>query len=133
MKDLKHPAKSLYQNELNLEDEIIAPEEDYHMVTGANRQLRRQILQNAQFLYDTTGSHASRDTSTSTKTQFDPNNQTAIAIKKLDTLNHCFSPKNNHPPSLVSSKNSGGAQWNNPLDQKRNFDRKSNKQMMMMI
>ena len=30
MKDLKHPAKSLYHNELNLEDEIIALEEDYH-------------------------------------------------------------------------------------------------------
>ena len=30
MKDLKKPAKSLYQNELNLEDEIIASEEDYH-------------------------------------------------------------------------------------------------------
>ena len=30
MKDLRHPAKSLYQNELNLEDEIIASEEDYH-------------------------------------------------------------------------------------------------------
>ena len=54
MKDLRHPAKSLYQNELNLEDEIIASEEDYHMVTGANRQLRRQISQNTHFLYDTT-------------------------------------------------------------------------------
>ena len=30
MKDLKHPAKSLYQNELNLEDGIIASKEDYH-------------------------------------------------------------------------------------------------------
>ena len=30
MKELKHPAKSLYQNELNLEDEIIAPEEEYN-------------------------------------------------------------------------------------------------------
>ena len=30
MKDLKHPAKSLYQNELNLEDRITASEEDYH-------------------------------------------------------------------------------------------------------
>ena len=30
MNDLRHPAKSLYQNELNLEDEIIASEEDYH-------------------------------------------------------------------------------------------------------
>ena len=39
MKDLKHPAKSLYQNELNLEDEIIASEEDYHMVTGANNSI----------------------------------------------------------------------------------------------
>ena len=42
MNDLKHPAKSLYQNELNLEDEIIASEEDYHMVTGPNQQLHRQ-------------------------------------------------------------------------------------------
>ena len=99
MKDLKHPAKSLYQNELNLEDEIIASEEDYHIATGANRQLRRQILQNAQFLYDTAGSHASQDTSTSTKTQFDPNNQMAIAIKKLDTLNRCFFTQK-QPPSL---------------------------------
>ena len=37
MKDLKHPAKSLSQNELNLEDERIASEEDYH-----NEQLRRK-------------------------------------------------------------------------------------------
>ena len=71
MKDLRHPAKSLYQNELNLEDEIKASEEDYHMVTGANRQLCRQISQNAHFLYDTTGSHASQDTSNSTELQID--------------------------------------------------------------
>ena len=32
MKDLKHPAKSLYQNELNLEDEILASEDDYHIM-----------------------------------------------------------------------------------------------------
>ena len=36
--------------------------------------------------------------------------------QELSTIT--FSPKINHPPSLVSSKNSGGAQWNNPLDQK---------------
>ena len=72
------------------------------MVKGANRQLRRQILQNAQFFYDTTGSHASQDTSTSTKTQFDPNNRMAIAIKKLDTLNHCFFTQK-QPPSLPPS------------------------------
>ena len=30
MKDLRHPAKSLYQNELNVQDKTIASEEDYH-------------------------------------------------------------------------------------------------------
>ena len=30
MKELKTPAKSLYHNELNLEDERVASEEDYH-------------------------------------------------------------------------------------------------------
>ena len=49
-------------------DEEFDMEEDYHMVTGANRQLRRQILRNAQFLYDTTGSHASQVTSTAKNT-----------------------------------------------------------------
>ena len=39
MKDLKHPAKSLYQNELNLEDEIIASEEDYHRKYGFRGKL----------------------------------------------------------------------------------------------
>ena len=116
MKDLRHPAKSLYQNELNLEDEIIASEEDYHMVTGANRQLRRQILQNAQFSYDTTGSHASQDTSTSTKTQFDPNNQMAIAIKKTGYSQPLlFHPKTTSlPPSPVQEtvgEPSGTTHW----------------------
>ena len=113
MEDLRRPAKSLYQNELNLEDEIIAAEEDYHMVTGANRQLRRQILQNAHFLYDTTGSHASQGTSTSTKTQLDPNNQMAIAIKKLDTLNHCFFTQK-QPPSFPRQFKK---QWGSPVEQ----------------
>ena len=129
MKDLKHPAKPLFRAESDVditihsddESDAESPEEDYHMVTGANRQLCRQISQNAHFLYDTTGSHASQDTSNSTKLQIDPNNQMAIAIKKLDTLNHCFFTQKNHPASLVSSRNSGGAQWNNPLDQKEEF------------
>ena len=64
MKTLKHPAKSLFQNELNSEDEIIAPEEDYHMVTGATRQLHRRISQNSQYSDNTTGSHASQNKST---------------------------------------------------------------------
>ena len=67
MKDLKHPARSLYQNELNLDDEIIALEEDYHMVTGANRQFHTLISQNPQYLGGTTGSQASQNTSTSTE------------------------------------------------------------------
>ena len=36
MKDLKHPAKSLYQNQLNLEDELIASEEEYHNFEHCN-------------------------------------------------------------------------------------------------
>ena len=113
MKGLKHPVKSMYQNELKLEDEKIASEEDYHMVTGANRQLRRQVSQNAHFLNDTTGSHASQDTSNTTKTQFDPNNQMAIAIKKLDTLNHCFFTQK-QPPSLPRQFKK---QWGSPVVQ----------------
>ena len=38
MKDLKHPAKSLYQNELNLEDGIIASKEDYHSMISSNKK-----------------------------------------------------------------------------------------------
>ena len=77
MKDLKHPAKPLFQNESDADVTKLSNEEsdveEYHMVTGANRQLRRQIWQNAQILYDTTGSHASQNTSTSTKKELDPN------------------------------------------------------------
>ena len=113
MKELEHPAKSLYQNELNLEDGIIVSKEDYHMVTGANRQLCRQISQTAHFLYDTTGSHASQDTSNSTKLQIDPNNQMAIAIKKLDTLNHCFFTQK-QPPCLPRQIKK---QWGSPVEQ----------------
>ena len=121
MKELKHPAKSLYQNELKVEDQIIAPEEDYHMGTGANRQLHRRISQKSQCSYNTTAPHTSQNKSTSTEKQLVPNNQILKWMKKpkiTRTLNHYFSPKNNHPPSLVSSKNTGGAQWDNPLDQK---------------
>ena len=48
MKDLKHPAKSLFHNESDVDVTILTNEEsqeDYHMVTGANRQLHRQISQ----------------------------------------------------------------------------------------
>ena len=117
MRDLRNPARPLCQNVPNLDETIISEgnseEEDSHMVTGANRQLRRQILQNAQFLYDTTGSHASQDTSTSTKTQFDPNNQMAIAIKKMDTLNRCFFTQK-QPPSLPHQFKK---QWASPVEQ----------------
>ena len=84
MKDLKHPAKSLYQNELNLEDGIIASKEDYHMVTGANRQLHRQSSQNPN---DTIGSHVNQNLSNSTTRPLDPVNQIAIAMEKLEKKN----------------------------------------------
>ena len=41
-------------------------EEDYHKVTGANRQLHRQSSKNPQSLNDTVGSHADQTTSTLT-------------------------------------------------------------------
>ena len=41
-------------------------DEEYHMVTGANRQLQRQNSQKPQSLNETTGSHAHRNSSTST-------------------------------------------------------------------
>ena len=46
MKDLKHPAKPLFQNESDVDVTILSNEdsdvEDYHMVTGAYRQFHRQ-------------------------------------------------------------------------------------------
>ena len=51
MKDLKHPAKPLSRSESDVDvtihsDEESDIEEDYHMVTGAKRQLHRQSSQN---------------------------------------------------------------------------------------
>ena len=107
MKGSKHPAKSLYQNELNLEDEIIASEDDSHMVTGANRQLHRRSSQNPN---DTIGSHVDQNLSNSTTRPLDPVNQIAIAMEKLEKkqlVSTTVSRKNNHPPTLIISKNSG--------------------------
>ena len=61
MRDLKHPAKPLFRSESDVDVTIHSDEEsdaeslgeDYHMVTGANRQLHRQ---SSQKLNDTTGS-----------------------------------------------------------------------------
>ena len=57
MKDLRHPAKSLYQNELNLEDEIIASEEGYHnastdlkLVLAYIQEGPKKAIQNEYFL-----------------------------------------------------------------------------------
>ena len=54
MKELENPATPFYQNIPNF-DEIIfsiedSVEEDYHMVTGANRQPHRQSSQNPQVI-----------------------------------------------------------------------------------
>ena len=60
MRNLKHPAKPLFRRESDVDvtvhsDEETDEEEDYHIVTGANRQLHRQ---RSQKVNDTVGSHA---------------------------------------------------------------------------
>ena len=103
MKDLRHPAKPLFRAESDVDVTIHSDEEsdaeplreDYHMVTGANRQLHRQSSQNP--LNDTTGSHANQNASNSTTTPLDPVNQIALAIEKLANKNSpqsLFHPKN---------------------------------------
>ena len=87
MRELRNPARPLCQNVPNLDKTIISEgdseEEDYHMVTGANKQLHRQSSQNPQSLNDTVGSHADQTTSTLTNKPLDPVNQIAQAIEKL--------------------------------------------------
>ena len=57
-KDLRHPVKSLHGDEIDLDATMISKEdseeEEYDMVTGANRQLHGQSLRNLQSLIDTT-------------------------------------------------------------------------------
>ena len=104
MKDLRLPAKPMFRAESDVDVTIHSDEEsdaesfeDYHMVTGANRQLHRQSSQNPQSLNDTTGSHAAQNTTTSSATPLDPVNQIALAIEKLANKNESqtfFHPKN---------------------------------------
>ena len=101
MTELKHPAKPLFRSESDVDVTIHSDEEldaesveDYHMVTGANRQLHRR---SSQKLNDTLGSRADQNTSTSTTNPFDPVNQIALAIEKLankNTPQSLFHPKN---------------------------------------
>ena len=101
MKDLRHPARPILHNEsdvdvtINPDEESDAEEvEDYHMVTGANRQLHRQ---SSQKLNDTVGSHADHNLSNSTVKPLDPVNQIALATDKLANKNpsqSLFHPKN---------------------------------------
>ena len=102
MKDLKHPAKPLFRSESDVDITIHSDEEsdaeglneDYHMVTGANRQLRRQ---SSQKLNDTIGSHTDQNTTNSITQPLDPVNQIALAIEKLANKNSrqsLFHPKN---------------------------------------
>ena len=122
MKDLKHPAKPLFQNESDVDVTILSneesDEEDYHMVTGANRQIQRQNSRHHNFLHDTTGSHAIQNTSTSTEKQLVPNNQIAKRIEKLGKKNSqtiFFHPKiTTLPPSSVHKtvgEPSGTTHW----------------------
>ena len=102
MKDLKHPAKPLFQTETDVDvtmhsdDETNSEfkQEDYHMVTGANRKLQRQSSQKSN---DTIGSHADHKLPNLTTQPPDPVNQIAIAIEKLANKNSqqsLFHPKN---------------------------------------
>ena len=99
MKDLKHPAKPLFQTRSDVDvtinsDEESDIEEEYHMVPGANRQLHRQSSQNPN---DTIGSHAEQNLSHLTTKPLDPVNQIAIAIERLANKNtqpSLFQPKN---------------------------------------
>ena len=76
MHELRNPARPSYQNIPNMDETIVSnedsEEEDYHMVTGANRQLHRQSSQNPQSLNDTLGSHADQTASTVTNKPLDP-------------------------------------------------------------
>ena len=91
MKDSRHPARPMFHNEsdvdvtINPEDEFDAEEEeDYHMVTGANRQHHRQSSRNPN---DTIGSLVDQNLSNSTTRPLDPVNQIAIAMEKLGKKN----------------------------------------------
>ena len=99
MRELRHPAKPVHQNDITLGATLIklfnkeCDEEDYHMVTGANRPLHRQSSQNTQLLNNTLGSHASA----STTKPLDPVNQVTQEIEKLANKNSqqsLFHPKN---------------------------------------
>ena len=105
MRDLKHPAKPIFRSESDVdvlihsdeESDAESLDEDYHMVTGANKHLHGQSSQNFQPLNDTIGSRAGRPTSTLTETPSDPVNQIAQAIEKLankNTPQSLFHPKN---------------------------------------
>ena len=105
MRDLRHPVKPIHQNDTTLDATVIFNEEsdneDYHMVTGANKPLHRQSTQNTQLLNDTLGSHADSNTSTSTTKPLDSVNQIAQAIEKLANKNY-----NNHFFTLKTQSHS---------------------------
>ena len=104
MRDLRHPVKPLFRNESDVdvtirsdEESDIEEEEDYHMVTGANKHLHRQSSQNSQPSNDTIRSRADQQISATTETPSDPVNQIAQAIEKLANKNRpqsLFHPKN---------------------------------------
>ena len=98
MEDLRHPAKPFFQNESEIDITVHSNEEsgeeDYHMVTGANRQLHRQRSQDP---YNTIRSHVYQNLSNPITRPLDPVNQIALAIEKLVNKNSSqslFHPKN---------------------------------------
>ena len=67
----------------------VSEEEDYHVVTGPNRQLHKQSSQNPQSSNDTTGYHADHDTSNSTAKPLESNKNWRMETHNL----HLFHPK----------------------------------------
>ena len=107
MHELRNSASPICQNKPNLNETIVSnedsEEEDYHMVTGANRQLHRQSSQNPQSLNDTLGSHADQTASTVTNKPLDPINQIALAIEKPPTIT--FPPQKHTTFNRKNEKN----------------------------
>ena len=93
-KNLKQPAKPRFRSESDVNVTIHSDEEsdeeeveDYHMVTGANRQLHRKSSQNPN---DTIGSHVDQNLSNSTTRPLNPVNWLT------KTHNHHFSTRKTH-------------------------------------
>ena len=100
MLELRQPVEPTNLHESGLDDTLIINEgprgAEYHMVTGANQPLLRQISQNSQASHDP-GSHAAHFIPEPNEQINDPVNQIAVAIERLASRapqQSLFHPKN---------------------------------------